>query len=78
MNKEDGYSVRDEKKLKRWVGHTGTARTVLRPAGKALIDGTLLDVVTLGDFVDKNTKIRVITTESNRIVVEPVAGGIES
>jgi membrane-bound serine protease (ClpP class) len=78
MNKEDGYSVRDEKKLKRWVGQSGVAQTILRPAGKALINGTLLDVVTLGDFVEKNTKICVITTESNRIVVEPVAGGIES
>lgn len=78
MNKEDGYAVRDEKELRRWIGQTGIARTTLRPAGKALINGTLLDVVTLGDFVEKDTKIRVITTESNRIVVEPVEGGIEA
>jgi membrane-bound serine protease (ClpP class) len=78
MDKKDGYAVRDEKELKKWLGLTGVARTTLRPAGKALINGTLLDVVTLGDFVEQNTKVRVITTESNRIVVEPVEGGIES
>jgi membrane-bound serine protease (ClpP class) len=51
------------------VGQTGTAITLLRPSGKATIDGELYDVVTQADFVPKGSKIRVATIKGTRIVV---------
>ncbi len=71
MDRKEGYVVRDAEQLHQWIHKSGVAKTTLRPAGKATIDGKLLDVVTLGDFVDPGTRVTVISTESNRIVVEP-------
>lgn len=51
-------------------GKTGVAITVLRPAGTAVIDEKRYDVVTQGDFIDKDANIRVLKVEGMRIVVE--------
>jgi membrane-bound serine protease (ClpP class) len=51
------------------AGQTGTAITLLRPSGKANIDGELYDVVTQGDFVPKGSEIRVSEIKGTRIVV---------
>lgn len=56
------------------VGREGTAVTVLRPAGTALIDGRRYDVVTDGAMVPKGTSIVVVEVSGNRIVVSPVEG----
>jgi len=51
------------------VGETGVATTDLRPAGKALLSGRRLDVVSEGGFVDKDAAVRVVMVEGARIVV---------
>ncbi len=51
------------------VGQTGTALTLLRPSGKANIDGEVYDVVTQGDFVPKESKIRVVNIKGTKIIV---------
>jgi len=51
-------------------GDSGTARTILRPAGTAIIGGIPVDVVTDGQFVEAGTKIRVLSVAGDRIVVE--------
>jgi len=52
------------------VGMTGTARTTLRPSGKADVDGHVVDVVTQGDFLQAGSAIRIIAVEGPRVVVE--------
>ena len=54
---------------KQLVGSTGTTTTPLRPAGKAMIDGQLMDVVTEGDHIPKDTPVKVIAVEGMRVVV---------
>ncbi len=54
------------------VGAVGVAQTTLRPAGKALFDGTLVDVVTLGEFVEKGARIEVVERHGIRVVVRQV------
>lgn len=56
----------------RLAGLTGTALTPLRPAGTAVIDGKKYSVVTEGDFIEKDSGIRVMKIEGYRIVVERV------
>jgi membrane-bound serine protease (ClpP class) len=56
------------------IGKNGVATTTLRPAGKAKIEGKLVDVVTQGDFIEKGAQIRVLRLEGNRIVVVPDSG----
>ncbi len=55
-----------------WLGKTGEAKTILRPAGVAEIDGQDVDVVTSGGFVEKGAKIKVIAQEGMRVVVRAV------
>lgn len=51
------------------AGKAGVAHTTLRPAGTALIDGQRVDVVTRGEMIDAQTRIKVVAVEGNRVVV---------
>lgn len=50
----------------------GVAITTLRPSGTANINGNKVDVVTEGEMISKNTKIKVTDVRGNRVVVRPV------
>lgn len=50
----------------------GTTLTVLRPAGTVDFDGVKLDVVSEGDFIPKDTEVKVIKVEGRRIVVRQI------
>ena len=58
--------------LENYVGKQGVAVTILRPAGIALIEGKRVNVVTHGDFIKRDSRVRVSEVEGNRIVVEPI------
>lgn len=51
------------------VGQMGTAATVLRPSGKARIEGRLVDVVSDGPFVETGAQVEVVRVAGNKIVV---------
>lgn len=51
------------------VGTQGVASTNLRPAGKAMIDHRLIDVIAEGEPIDRNTPIEVVEARANRVVV---------
>ena len=51
------------------VGREGSAQTTLRPAGRALIDGQVFDVVSAGDFIPAGTPVRVLEVNGSRVVV---------
>jgi membrane-bound serine protease (ClpP class) len=55
-----------------YVGREGIAVTTLRPAGIAMIDGKRLDVVSDGEFIERNSRIKVAQVEGSRIVVHQV------
>jgi membrane-bound serine protease (ClpP class) len=42
---------------------------VLRPSGKVMIDGTLYDAATRGEYVDSGTPVTVISQEGTSIRV---------
>lgn len=51
------------------VGKEGTTLSSLRPAGLADLDGRRIDVVTDGQYVERDRPVRVIQVEGNRVVV---------
>jgi len=51
------------------LGALGVASTDLRPSGKALIDGRLVDVVSQLNFVERGAPVQVVEVEGARIVV---------
>lgn len=66
-DRESGFSGTDD--MQYLLGKKGIAITPLRPSGCADLDGIRLDVVTRGDFIDKDTPVTVVEVEGNRIVV---------
>jgi membrane-bound serine protease (ClpP class) len=52
------------------IGAQGEAKSDLRPAGFAMINGRRVDVVTQGGMIDKGAAITVVEVEANRVVVK--------
>ncbi len=55
--------------LSDYMGMQGSAATTLRPAGTAVIKGKRVDVVTRGEFVEKDSPVIVIAVTGNQIIV---------
>ena len=54
------------------VGDKGTAVTTLRPFGKAEFANGIFEVKTLGQYLERDTPIRVKEVQSNQIIVEQI------
>jgi membrane-bound serine protease (ClpP class) len=68
QNRSEGYT--SNFKQESMIGKTGTAYTVLRPSGKVMIEGSLFDASTRGDYIEKNDKIKVINDEGTSLKVK--------
>jgi membrane-bound serine protease (ClpP class) len=51
------------------VGRLGTAVTNLRPGGSARFDGRLMDVISDSEWLEAGTQLKIVSADSNRIVV---------
>ena len=69
MKSEEGFSSGQEVKFDEMIGSEGVTLSMLRPSGTALIGGRKTSVVTGGEFIEKDSKIRVVKVEGNRILV---------
>jgi len=65
-----GLSPEDEENFEALVGKTGVADTVLRPSGRALIDGKIYTVEADNEFVENGKGILVTRVRGNRIIVK--------
>ncbi len=54
------------------VGLEGFAHSDLRPGGTAYFGDRKLDVVTYGDYIARQTPVRIVEVHGNRIVVEDI------
>lgn len=54
------------------IGKEGTAATVLRPSGKVLIDGEIYDGVSMQDFIEKGTPVKVVRFENAQVYVQAI------
>ena len=70
MSTEQGYHSAGAEDFQSFLGKTGVALTPLRPAGTARIDNKRLDVVTVGDFIPKNSPVKVLEVVGSKISVE--------
>jgi membrane-bound ClpP family serine protease len=71
--KEKSASSTEERKAVQ-PGDEGTAFTILRPAGTAVFGGVKYDVITQGDFIPKDSPVRVVSVVGNKIFVEKTNG----
>jgi len=53
-------------------GLEGVALSALRPVGKAELNSQVLEVRTMGNYIDSGTRVRIVKILSNQIFVEPI------
>jgi membrane-bound serine protease (ClpP class) len=68
LSRKEGVSSQSSE-LGSYIDMQGTAVTDLRPAGKAVINGKRVDVVTRGEYLEKDSAIIVIAVTGNQIIV---------
>ena len=72
MDTELGYHAASTEDFQAYLGQSGTALTPLRPSGTARIGEKRVDVVTVGDFIPQNSRVRVVEVEGPKVFVEAV------
>ena len=65
----EGGVVSQSPDMENFVGSTGRSVTDLHPGGTAIIDGERLDVVSRGEYIDKDSSLIVIAVTGNQIIV---------
>lgn len=73
LNDESEFINSNE--LEYFLGKEGTALTILRPSGTADFDGVKLDVVSDGEFIAKDSKVKVIKVIGRKIIVKEILQG---
>lgn len=66
-DRNHGYTSSDSKDD--LLGLEGVALTSLRPAGTVLIQDRRIDVVSVGDFIEKGAHVKVVDTSGSRVMV---------
>ena len=66
---EQGYTVQTQEAVNELMGKRGVTATILRPSGKAEIDGKVIAVETDGEFLPSGTPVEVVEVNSNRVLV---------
>ena len=64
----------DESTLGGLLGQIGETQTTLRPFGTAMFDGKLVDVCSMGDFVDRGVKVQVVQIAGKTVTVKICEG----
>jgi len=67
LSSDSGYTSADSNV--EIIGRHGIASTSLRPAGAAEVDGTRIDVITSGEYIEKGESIEVVDVQGARVLV---------
>lgn len=68
----DGFTTADPA-MERLVGSSGTAYTLLRPAGKVQVGEAVYDALTRSGYIERGSAVRVVGYENNTLVVEALS-----
>ena len=68
QNTDDGYSVADQKYLQ-MIEMVAQSFSVLRPAGKIILNNEVFDAVTEGDWIDKGENVKIVSYINGQLVV---------
>ncbi len=71
LSSKEGFTVQ-ENSLAHLIGTEGVTITDLRPAGKAMFENVRCEVISEGDFISHDTKVKAIKIQGNYIVVAVV------
>lgn len=68
---EEGF-IGVKQEITKMVGKTGTAATILRPAGKVDIDGVIIDAVAETSYIEAGSKVVISRSEASQIYVRKI------
>ena len=68
QEKRLGY-VSSDIKQNELLGQSGTANTILRPAGKVEVNGTVYDAMAMNGYIEKGRKVKVVRFETGQLYV---------
>ena len=68
LSSENGV-VSQSPELESFMGREGKSVTDLRPGGTAIIDDKRLDVVSRGEYIEKDSNLIVVEVTGNQIIV---------
>ena len=68
LSSEEGVTSQ-KPELGKFLHQTGIAVTVLRPSGTAVFNGQRVDVVTRGEYLNKDTAVEVVAITGNQVIV---------
>lgn len=71
-SKEKGFVSTED--LSNMVGAIGVSKTLLRPSGVGVFYGKYIDVVTQGEYIEKDVQIAITKVEGRRVVVSRFNG----
>lgn len=71
QNKEHGYTVAIQE-LNKLEGEEGVSITPLRPSGMVKVHNQKLNVLTRGEYLDAHTRVKIVSIEGNKIIVEAI------
>ena len=60
------------KQQKKLIGKVGFAQTVFKTSGKLVINGVVYDAISQGEYIEKDSKVKVVAIENNNIVVKKI------
>lgn len=69
LSQKDGVESQSSG-LKDYLNSEGIAASDLRPAGMAVINNKRVDVVTRGEYIEKDTAVKVVEVSGNQLIVE--------
>lgn len=67
-----GSALSSDDQANSLLGKKGVVESQLKPVGKALIEGKLIEVSSEGDVLDKDTPIVVVQVNGMKVTVEPI------
>ncbi len=70
QNKEEGYT--SQRLDNSYIGKTGIAETILRPAGIVLIEDKRISAQSQGDFIENGAKVIVTEVADMKIIVKKI------
>ena len=72
MVSEQGFHSAPREDFQHYIGQLGTALTTLRPSGTIRIGEDRLDAISIGNFVDPESTVKVVQVEGANVYVEEV------
>ncbi len=71
LSKKEGVTAQDTE-MERYLEMEGIAVTDLRPAGTAIVNKKRIDVVTSGEYIERDSPIKVQSVTGNQVIVAKI------